>query len=774
MHTFFSLVEYGLGIKSAKNLFDLGIYVEDYYYNNSLCLKNVFKNETIKQIIDKAGIENLLRRSIYDLYAADVSVNILNLCYREGITIDALYKENNIIMNSIIGKSTYQKVIDGLERFDSIDLDTTTFTKNTLYRYLEFEKKSLNEIRNYFMTLNGYPMEHFIKDIDDLLEEKFLICDNNMISIAYPTLMEVLNECKEDTRNIVLEKINGDTLEVIAGKRGLSKECIRQKLEVAFASLPTVIEDRYAQIFQKYHWDEHALSFFYNISPIEYQYLKYRYGAGKLELYTILIDEKLTKEQIEYLHNHHNLISMDDVIFYRKKDIILKYFMSHVCEDKAILIDDLYNQYTNYLVKYNLEEYNWKNVNIFRNYLDECPFSINSGKDIVRLWDFTRLHDSDIYKISSLLHLSSGYYSTEILFRNNPLMMKKYDFQNEIELHNFLRRLVNHDDIIFRKAPNFIVGNISRDQFIFIKIQRLAPISPEDFLKYIEYNYGHKSKSFELQLRKYSIDKKTNLLVPVNGEFLPEDVEKIKSFFNFDIISFKKLEKLLSGIVSHYNSCYVKKSFVEDLGYTLYNGVYIVKQQIGNPIEYLKAQILSQDEFHYSFTDHADLTTLYYQCIEELQDDYQIICYEFASYYTKSKLDKLGVNRKKIIDYVNLIYEHAKNNMVITNKILSENFHDNELMQLNLPIKFYMSLLDRSNLFLHLVFDKLDIFIIKDLVGNSSELYSYIKGVIEKYGIENLIRILKERYDFRLPEKQIRSFMFERAFFRDLKKNFII
>ena len=33
----------------------------------------------------------------------------------------------------------------------------------------------------------------------------------------------------------------------------------------------------------------------------------------------------------------------------------------------------------------------------------------------------------------------------------------------------------------------------------------------EDFLKYLEDNYGHKTKSFELQLRKYNFDKKTQI-----------------------------------------------------------------------------------------------------------------------------------------------------------------------------------------------------------------------------------------------------------------------
>ena len=91
------------------------------------------------------------------------------------------------------------------------------------------------------------------------------------------------------------------TLEQIGQEYGLTRERIRQIFTKELNKIKDIDEDRFADIFQKYNFDEDLFCNYFNENKQTYYYLKEKYQSGELEAYELLNEIDITEEQAELI-----------------------------------------------------------------------------------------------------------------------------------------------------------------------------------------------------------------------------------------------------------------------------------------------------------------------------------------------------------------------------------------------------------------------------------------------------------------------------------------
>ncbi len=756
MHTLYSLCEWGLGIKSASSLSNDGIYLEDYIYNGSYGFKGKFKGETIISLIKKVGVEELKKKSVYDLYEFGLSMNIIQKCIDNKITYEELCRENQKLI-SLFSNSTYTKIMDCVDLDKAYKFDTKTFTKNYLCNIAKFKSIKISFAKEKFQAINDYPFENFESDLKYLTEKNIVNIDGDIISINYPSIYNLLEDVQPELKDIVLSKMKGKTLEEIGNNYNTSKETIRQKIEIFFDTLPDVIEDKHVDMFTKYHWDFKSFSFFYNESYEVYNYLKYRYHTGKIGLYE-LINFNLTNEQRDYLFKHHNLVSMDDQVMFGKKDTILRCFMASRCKKEPIKASILFEEYNQYVNQNNYSEYGFSSLAVLQNYLENSAFSLSGFNDEIRFYDFTKYTDMDLFKMSSLLELPKGYYSTLMLFRNNPILMEKYNILNEYELHNFLKRINGKDHLVFRKMPVFYVGNVNRDEFLYRVIQSSSPISQKDLLRLLEEGYGHKMKTIEMQLKAFKRYLNNGVYNCLQTIVTEEDVLEMKSLVDAPILTIKELFEILTCKFPRFSSEMVRDDVIDKLGYYVYHTAYLVKKEISDVDKYLQA--LALDPNHKTDINVFNkLCPLYLNAIQPFLDDFTCVLTPDLL-YNPDKLAKNGVSKEMIIDYIEAIKNRVSKGELFT--IYSIRQDATPLEKLSLDITFYETILIQSKQFHSINFNSFFFFMIKDPLVPVVDFFDIFSKACSMYGSDNIFTDMTEKFGFKTTPEQMEAALFQR------------
>ena len=138
----------------------------------------------------------------------------------------------------------------------------------------------------------------------DLLEnnkfEEFII--DRAIKILKDSINENLK--KEEWRDIFLLRLQGKTLADIASEKEISRQRVKQVIDLAFSKISEVEEDKYKDLFENYMWTESLFCEFFNEESIVFRYLNLKYKMGYndlIGLYNETISESQRNILDEYL-----------------------------------------------------------------------------------------------------------------------------------------------------------------------------------------------------------------------------------------------------------------------------------------------------------------------------------------------------------------------------------------------------------------------------------------------------------------------------------------
>ena len=158
-------------------------------------------------------------------------------------------------------------------------------------------------LKNYLSNHTEYPVDNIINDINILRNNGLIEYTMNGIKIKRKKLEEALNELDLSSKMLIIERLNGKTLQEIGESRSITRERVRQKFTKEFAKIPMVDEDKYAPLFEKYNFSEEDFIKIFNEEKYVYNYLKEKYKSGELDIEDALKDERFNEPQKEIIRS---------------------------------------------------------------------------------------------------------------------------------------------------------------------------------------------------------------------------------------------------------------------------------------------------------------------------------------------------------------------------------------------------------------------------------------------------------------------------------------
>ena len=729
-----------------------------YLKNNPMIVETLIQSEEETELNDfervkllEDSIDNEFIDTIYSDFTYkdfSMSVRLKNCLYSNKITSVPLFLKTSIeiIKNfSNLGKKSLQEVID--IKIKLLDINDSENMDKILYLFIKKitneEAKSVIFIKNYLMQKTNYNIERFVDDLNKLKKENKIEISMDGIKVKKISITDYIKSLDDEKRkNIMTMRLNGSTLEEIGIKEGVTRERIRQISTKFLSSLPDVKESKYKNIYEKYSFSETEFCKIFNESKSTYYYLKLAYDSGNNDIIEGLETLDFNEYQKSIIRKLRNIINIFGKNCNGSKNDIIKILSEEYAQD-GMTFEDFTKVYNNFVRGHSdidLELSDDRSIEGILGRQENIVFDF--GRKF-RYVDLSSICKSIINKLNNVINLEDGYYSTLVIFNNNLDLMNELDIRTEYELHSFLKKNQNDfPNIKFDRMPNFSLGGIDKYNFTLNKINELAPISINDFLDFMEKNYGHKSNTFLSYLMVEFNDY-------INGNFIDSDVIeindelilKLKKILTEPIYSLDLVRDILKANgYSNINEIITKNSMYK-IGYKIRSS-YILRKDYDSVEEYFTELSKTND-----FIPNENILTssTYNVSIKKVEKNYDIFLISDKEFITYKKLSELGITKEMINKFCSDVFSSFKNvnyftiynikNMIDTFWIEDNGFDD----------VFYECLVE--------TIDK-----IKFLRINNQKIYSFIddnvqiEDIVNEFMVEEgiyvdeLIDDIKEKY----------------------------
>lgn len=316
MKSIFVLCDFGIAYNTVERLYENNIKIYD-IVNNPDCLNDVLgtrsqKADRIKEIIiDVVSSKN--DYSIYDLMHCGLSKGIVQLLLDKKIKFTDI--NENLLKKDFISESTYRKIMKSYENFIKennikFELDCKTLL-NFIKSIFKYEEFNIDELKYQFEG-SCYELNNLETLLMDLLSKKILRKIEDKFSLIKPKLINELDKINKDNNHydIVLKKLNGQTLESIGNEYNVTRERIRQIIQKELKKISkTREEEKYQEVFETYNFDVSLFCEFYNENANVYYYLREKYKLGEKDPSDMIDEMSLSKNQLNVLKKKYNLIS---------------------------------------------------------------------------------------------------------------------------------------------------------------------------------------------------------------------------------------------------------------------------------------------------------------------------------------------------------------------------------------------------------------------------------------------------------------------------------
>lgn len=704
--------------------------------------------------LEKYGLSRILIKTV--LVARNISFDEIDETMREKYHVTPA--KNEKILNA------YNKMV--------IDLDIKKeLSKDILFTIIKKDIKTgvvSNEKIKNMLENKRYGLENFEELFKELLDENKIVFENDGYRAAYPRLKEELEKLTKDEKryDMVMKKLSGYTLEQIGNEYNLTRERIRQIITKEFKKIHHIEEEKYLEYIENYDFKVDLFCKLFNLEEYVYYYLREKCKHGDLKPSELLDDNRLTSEQIEILRKEYNIIRYNDENIVADTMPILMAYLKK--EDRRVEYNELMSNYNQIITEYNLNldmitKEDFRNIDTR---LTRTNFILDTIGKSYRYYNCNDLEEEDIKELKEMLNVEPGIYSSELFFKDNPLVMKKLDIRDEYELHNLCKKVLGKFDagINYSRMPDIFINCDNKLEFVDEQIHELAPIKLDDFVSYMYKNYGHKENSFKAYIvSNFNHYINIDTLICSGQEFNEEQFTIMKEQLTEDIYSITTIKRMLTDLFDVNDFKLLNSLNLSKLGYRL-RGNYIMKNNIISLENYLRDIILSNDYYKIP-PEMRKIGSTFSSYLYKFIYDKILFKISDERYITINKLNNMGISIEDIDDFIENIEKSIPENQYFNLFTLNTDFQ-NRFLENNFPDCFYENLImiipDVKSFRM-----KNNTFFIK--TKDSATREKFINSFINKNKtyITDIKKMIEETYNISIEEYYIRQFINRKKFYLD-------
>lgn len=555
--------------------------------------------------------------------------------------------------------------------------------KYLLQRLADYTVVDINECKGYLPKVYG--KEVYISEIfEDLIKKKKIKKDDskNTVEKVYITVEEYLETIKKDVNKAILRKrLRNKTLEEIGNDCSITRERVRQILNMIFKEMPKMHEDRYKYLFTNYLLSVEDFVYGFgkdeNNAEIAYYYLNARYKKGKRKIEEAVRDTKLDCHQ----RNAAEKIQYKDYLDFKGKKIkkdrneLVKYILHENAHDKAITFSELKEIYAKVLDDFGIENNDKFNIDkkSVSNRLRESPFLLYTTGEKLRYYNIPERDFMEFLNEINLFQYKDVQISALKIYNTHSELMHEYDIQDENELHNLLKKICTekkadpegkyrelYPEIDFGRMPTLKFGNVSIEQQAEKLLMQSAPISMDDFVRKYAEEYAYDEKTIKANMlegiKEYLDETAEEKIYKLDYPMLNDSVmSQFKENLQKDFYFIDELKELYKKLFPDLDLQFFNSYTIKKLGYNIYMD-YIISKKYNNAVDYFK-HILLKDDFLDINNFPRRLPTLvqFYVCLDELRHEYEIVEYDYRKYINIRKLEESGISKEDLKAFCQLV-----------------------------------------------------------------------------------------------------------------------
>lgn len=552
--------------------------------------------------------------------------------------------------------------------------------------------------------------------VGKLLAEKKLEYVDFRCYRVYPHFADAARDCPklgDREREIVLRRLQGETLDAVAQSFDLTRERVRQIVNKEYikiqtwtalqTGMPRFDEDYFLYFYETYELDRQDAEQWFGLTTPVLRYLDLLAKVHRRRpLQEATSDPKLGASLRQRIRNYLNRdkLYLDGQWLPKQRDVLERYVVTHFCKEDTGFADfcQLYNDFLRAEdVPFDEDVYITDSVIATRkNKLRDERYLLWKHGERLRAYDLEGRDFSDLLEELGLADLENIEISTAKLMEEHPETLARYDVRDQYELHNLLRKLLREGslhNLHFGRAPNLLFGTFDRDAALLELMLEHAPISQADLVELIHEEYGYDSgiviAGYLVPLADYyhqgmyTIDQKV-MTEPHRAAFL--------SVLSGDFFFLDELKRIYQRCVPGADPEEINPYNLKQMGFTVLSRYAL--RNYDSLDAFFRALLTRED-----FTDLAPLrqrycyVMMFSQILNTLKRDLDVLEFEPGKLVRFEKLAAAGVTKQELRDFRDAVYDYLEDGAWFSAASLRQSGFDAPLYELGFSDWFYGSLL---------------------------------------------------------------------------------
>lgn len=440
--------------------------------------------------------------------------------------------------------------------------------------------------------------------LSELERQNRISIQGDLVQRRFPTATEFAqNISDERTRDFLLARLQGATLEEIGQRCELTRERVRQIIKRALSRRPRLWEDRYLDLFDRYEFSYEEFQLAFDEPRETYNYLDMvRTTKGERKpIRDILSDESIPENDRRKAERaiYRQYVTIDGVRIKKQSPELVRYVVQTYCRELTTM--DEFAQWYQLL----LETIGASGdpalaieLRYYENRFMAGDYTLWNRNHRFRYYPISQYDCGHLLEALALDQYEDIEFSSLKLFRDNPDLMEEYDIRDEYELHNLLKKVWPNTsalNIQFKKMPTIVIGQPDRDRQVVDLLTQVAPISNIDLAKKYEEQYGAR---WDTALANYfsCIDQFFhNGVYRLDQPVLPEDQhQRLALLLSEDLYTLAEIKRIYQREYPEGNPALINSFNLKQLGFLVYTG-YVVSDRFASSSNYFHHLLTNQD-----------------------------------------------------------------------------------------------------------------------------------------------------------------------------------